>query len=1057
MKIQDLEIDRFGVWNGVRFTFEEGRMSVLYGPNEAGKSTLMRFIRGVLYGYLPSDEKTGGPQPKPVHCSGTLRVTHRGELYELRRESKPGTRGQLEINGRKVHDEDPLLKELTGDATEQLFQNIFAIGLHELQQLATLSGEEVASHIYGLSLGPEGEQLLRAHAGCDAEELRLAGDDGSHGHIHSLLVQLKDADEELTRRGQPFSRHSDLHQRLGNLEDEIRGIKKKQTQFHSNLRGYQFLSRVHAPWSRERAIRLQLERLPVDDLDREILDRLDAVEVELSQKGDERKSLIEEARKHQHDAEQIKTRPALEEQHCKIQNLFENSRKMAELEKSLDGRGQPQRSNTSPIQDPAFHSLISRLEGHWDQPRIEQAKVGPATMRELLKRARDYSNAGRSRARTVKRYKRGTTLLRKLQNDWRTVSQELGDQNPSEARRLLDRRLKEIEELRGLQLRKDHLQKTLELVGQQFSPTIVGGELPPFFWMILWMFVVGGLILFGAGAYAASIGYDGVVAGKATAWIVGACYTLLGACAIGTAYTMKRHFQAFEFHAPQRAHDRHALENELHRVEQAIQRLSGKPLPGQSPTALAFASQVVTDEEQANQIRQRLSQLGNYELQATRIERLRRKLSGMRQKLQERQRQLSRTRREWTEALRRLGLSETLKVSQAIEQCQLVGEAQTLIREWNASHHNVDLQRQELKAFLAQVDELATKIEGPGYHVRDPYALLSEWNREVQLLGERRRERNRLRQTAKEKRRVASKLQDKIENLRQQRVTLFKRLGVADRGEIAAKLSAIDERRELEQKLKGLRAELHKVAQTEPEMAIVEEDLLSFNEADVLSKIESLRGKLSEAEGLLEDKHEELGILKSQLREVEDDRTLTSLRFEREQILHSLKESLEQWYAAKLTDQLLSRLRHQLEKERQPKTLKAASEFLYRLTGGKYHNIWTPLDERALLVDDENGQSIRVQHLSSGTREQVFLAVRLAMIRDFGEQGVELPMILDDVTVNFDQTRTEAAVQTLQDVAERGQQILLFTCHQHLAHLFEAEGIEPVWLPAQRPEMQLQA
>lgn len=1047
MRIQDLEIDRFGVWQGVRFTFQDGGLSVLHGPNEAGKSTLMRFIRGILYGYHAADERTAGPSPKPVHCSGKMRIIHRGELHELRRSSHPGTRGKLEINGRTVADDDPFLRELTGETPEQIFQNIFAIGLQELQQLATLSGEEVARHIYGLSLGPEGEQLMRAHRGCEQEERQLLGDESRDGRIADLLGRLKEADQELGRRGQPFQKHAELQHRMRGIEEEIAAAKRKQSQHQDNLRGYQFLARVHGPWNRERQLRMQLDRLPVDNVDRDILDRFDATELELAEIGDRRKSLIEEARKLQHDAEQIKMRPELEEHQCRIRNLFEQSRKMAELERTLNDRTRPQE-----IQDPGIQSLLARLDGHWDQHRVEKADVSPAALQELVKRSQAYRSAGRARLRTVRRYKQRTALLKKLQNEWKAVARDLGDQNPTEARSLLERRLRDLEELRGLQFRREQLQKTLELVGRDFSPTVVGGELPPFFWLILWTFVIGGLILFGAGAYAASVGYEGVVAGQATAWIVGACYAFLGACAIGTAFTMKRHFQSFEFHAPTRTLDRQALEAELHRVDQAISRCGSKPLGVASQGTSLAGGRPLSDEEQSRQIRQQLLELGRFELQAGRIEGLRRRLSGMRQKLQERQRHLSRARREWTEMLRRMNLAETLNTSQAFAQCQLLSEAQSQMAAWNARHRNVDRQRQELKDFLAQVEDLAAKIEGRGFHVRDHYALLSEWDREVQLLGERRRDRNRIRQAAQEKRREAAKLQDKTDVLRQQRTTLLKRLGVADRGEIAAKLAAIDERTELDRKLQTARAELNKIVQTEPHLAVVEEDLLSFDDAENLARIESLRGKMSEIEGWLQDKHEELGILKRQMREVEDDRTVTSLRFEREQLLHSLKEAVEQWSAVRLTDHLLNRLRGQIEKDRQPRTLQTAAEFLNRLTDGKYVRIWTPLNERVLLVDDEQGHAIRVQHLSSGTREQVFLAVRLAMIRDFSEQGIELPMILDDVTVNFDQTRTEAAVRTLLDVAERGQQILLFTCHEHLAELFESEGIEPVLLPAQRPE-----
>ncbi|HWL09225.1 MAG TPA: hypothetical protein VNQ76_12535, partial [Planctomicrobium sp.] len=126
------------------------------------------------------------------------------------------------------------------------------------------------------------------------------------------------------------------------------------------------------------------------------------------------------------------------------------------------------------------------------------------------------------------------------------------------------------------------------------------------------------------------------------------------------------------------------------------------------------------------------------------------------------------------------------------------------------------------------------------------------------------------------------------------------------------------------------------------------------------------------------------------------------------------------------------------------------SAYLHQFTCGKYHRIWTRLGEKTLLVDDDKQHAFRVEQLSSGTKEQVFLSIRLAMIRDFARNGTELPMVLDDVTVNFDQTRLEAAAKTLLDVSSQGQQILLLTCHLHFAQLFQQQGHEPIWLPALR-------
>jgi hypothetical protein len=58
-----------------------------------------------------------------------------------------------------------------------------------------------------------------------------------------------------------------------------------------------------------------------------------------------------------------------------------------------------------------------------------------------------------------------------------------------------------------------------------------------------------------------------------------------------------------------------------------------------------------------------------------------------------------------------------------------------------------------------------------------------------------------------------------------------------------------------------------------------------------------------------------------------------------------------------------------------------------------------------------------------------------------------LPLVLDDVLVNFDARRAEAAAEVLRDFANSGHQMLLFTCHQHIMGLFRAADVEVRALP----------
>jgi hypothetical protein len=144
---------------------------------------------------------------------------------------------------------------------------------------------------------------------------------------------------------------------------------------------------------------------------------------------------------------------------------------------------------------------------------------------------------------------------------------------------------------------------------------------------------------------------------------------------------------------------------------------------------------------------------------------------------------------------------------------------------------------------------------------------------------------------------------------------------------------------------------------------------------------------------------------------------------------------------------MLEAVRTYYEREHQPPALREASGYLRRLTGGRYVRVWTPLGEHALRVDDNQGSSLRVEVLSRGTREQLFLALRLALVGSYARRGVRLPLVLDDVLVNFDAGRTRAAAAVLRDFARAGHQLLIFTCHEHIARLFKQLKAEVRQLP----------
>ena len=153
-----------------------------------------------------------------------------------------------------------------------------------------------------------------------------------------------------------------------------------------------------------------------------------------------------------------------------------------------------------------------------------------------------------------------------------------------------------------------------------------------------------------------------------------------------------------------------------------------------------------------------------------------------------------------------------------------------------------------------------------------------------------------------------------------------------------------------------------------------------------------------------------------------------------------IKKAIDAWRERAAVSLFLERIRDEYEQHRQPETLREASTTWPSSPSGKYTRIWTPLAHDILFVDTADGQPLPVQVLSRGTREQLFVSLRLALVAAYARRGIHLPMILDDVFVNFDAGRTKTAVRR----APRVRQARAPTAGVHLprARVADVPGYE---------------
>ncbi len=354
--------------------------------------------------------------------------------------------------------------------------------------------------------------------------------------------------------------------------------------------------------------------------------------------------------------------------------------------------------------------------------------------------------------------------------------------------------------------------------------------------------------------------------------------------------------------------------------------------------------------------------------------------------------------------------------------------------------------REELKGITERIELIASEVELDTGH-GDPQMMLRQLTAAVavqQKIVDRRRH---LVTEDRQIRREGRTAVRELRKLHRQRSALVTMAGVADEAELRRMVARHTRRSELSDQLARLESHLDAAIGGHCDWETIEETLTNHTGEHLEQRRDQLAKQLSQIQVRLATLYEKRGELSQQTKTLAEDQDWAQAKIEVSCAERQLKESLEHWKVLAATSRALRRVCELYETERQPETLKAASTYLAQLTDGHYQRVWTPLGENALRVETSEGQSLPLEVLSRGTREAVFISLRLALVADFARRGAVLPFILDDVLVNFDRRRAQAAARVLQEFARSGHQVLLFTCHEHIVELFDAEQVDIRVLP----------
>ena len=327
MKIAEIHIDSFGHWRGLRVPDLSLGVTVIHGPNEAGKSTLLQLIRAILYGYSVAGQQRFVPPRFEGRVGGQLVAeAPQGRFCIGRHLPPPGRSEDFDRSELSVRSLDGslqgrhLLGMLLAGVDESVFHNVFAVGLSEIQQLGTLSDTEAARQLYGLAAG--GDRVSIADVSQQLRETchRLAG--GGAGGLMSLQQRQAQLQRELTERAAQRERWFRLRQQREEISAEIEQLEHRQQQFGESIRGAQPSQVLRDHWRECRRLHRRLRSLgSLPQMPASTVQRLESQGKQLRQHRQSWEGLRQRRRKLRQQAHKLPGQPSLVAEAGQVESL----------------------------------------------------------------------------------------------------------------------------------------------------------------------------------------------------------------------------------------------------------------------------------------------------------------------------------------------------------------------------------------------------------------------------------------------------------------------------------------------------------------------------------------------------------------------------------------------------------------------------------------------------------------------------------------------------------------------------------------------------------------
>jgi uncharacterized protein YhaN len=1038
MKFEEIYIDGFGIFHDYHVKNLTPGLTIFIGPNEAGKSTILSFQKRILFGF--PDRRSGLNFYPPLaggNHGGRLIISNADNTrYTIERYSK-GTHNVKVIFPDGSTGGTTELSNLLGHANKDIFENIYAFGLTELQDFETLNSEAVKGRIYSAGTGIGAVSLSEVQKNLETEAGSFFKERGSKPEINAIFNEIKKIDSRLREIEKDTQNFDRLHKELEEITKEIGNVEQERNQIRTKFNHTTNLVTVWDDWRKIQEAEERLQKIP--EIENFPENGIEMLERNL-EKIDEFNESISEKKE---GLEKIKIQKSV----IKIdEKLIGNKDKILELQKGQD-------KYISATKDlPAVEENLKRdregLKGSlheigpdWDEEKLSNFDISVPT-KETVRRKHNTLEEAKEKIRDTEKEVQGIE-----QKDIKNIEEEIEEVD----KHLKTQSLQQIDEKKleqqrkSLQLirvkypnlkEKEADMRNLEEKEELFT-ILKPHRAEPLPTLPLWP----ALMLIAAGIASLILSIFG------NNWAIGiSILAILSISAIIYIILSRKELpttipEGFKGKAAEDLIKKSMdLSERRKKLESGLQKIKSEMLSNAQICDFGDIPDPQQIENKDSELRAasenllKLNELKKQqEMRDQKLGKLSEEANTVKKKLEALRNEEEKAQKEWRNWLTEKGLDLELTPEGAID---IFATIKTCIEKKKSI--------EETKARLNSIQESTEKYETKVSSVLED---CNRKNEEINVIVELEKITGELNQAIEDSKtleqldRDEENLKLELRNLeikleeRQRTVSELLSQGFAEsetefrenarNWEVRNKL--MDGILQGEQNIKRISGDgktyfdfINELKETSPE--------------DLEEKELQLKERLEEIENSLSELREKRGGIAKEIEQIERREEGSFLRMEKTVKMQKLKKNSDEWSILTLARTIMGKAIEKYEQERQPGVIKEAQSFFSKMTLGRYSRIFAPLDEAKIYVEDKDGRRKDILDLSRGTAEQLYLSLRFGFVREFSKRAESLPIVFDDILVNFDPERFRAACEAIKELAKTNQ-ILYFTCHPESVNL----------------------